>query len=107
MQKQIILVYYPYKITLDNILDSNINDIVARTISTNPDLLRQIILATQQSTFLDIFLLSKLFNYITSNEDKISRFSIKSDTLLTLLQNTVFKNLSNFVLKLSNNYNKI
>lgn len=43
IQRYIKLVYNSYKDNLDNILNNNINDIMASIISTNPYLLRQII----------------------------------------------------------------
>ncbi len=41
IQGQTEPIHDPYKDGLDNILDSNINDIMAKTIHTKPGLLRQ------------------------------------------------------------------
>lgn len=46
IQKQTELIHDLYKDNLNNMLDSNINNIVANTINTNPYLLIQITLST-------------------------------------------------------------
>ena len=74
-----------YKNRLDDGLDSNINDIVASTIDTNPCPLRQTTSATQVRTFFDVSLPLGLFCEAASDGDKNSSFSKKRSLLPTLL----------------------
>lgn len=100
-------IYDSYKDNLNNVLDSNIDDMVASIINTNSCPLRQITLATQSKMFFDILFLLRLFSKIASNKDKNSSLSTKKSSLLTLLLSIVLKKLSNLLLRLFDKYDKL
>ena len=89
------LVHDPYKNSLNNVLDSNIDDIVASTIDINLCPLRQKMLATQPGTFFDVPLPSGLFSGAASGGDKNSSLSAKRNLSPTLPPNIVPRELSN------------
>ena len=93
IKKQTKPVYDLYKDSLDIALDSNINDLMANTINTNYYSSRQITLATQLRTHLNILLSSKLFSELLSGGDKNSSFCAKRSILLILLKNIVSREL--------------
>ena len=100
-------VYDPYKNSLDNILDSNIDDIVASTIDTNPCLLRQKTSATQLRMPFDVLLPLGLFNEAESGGDKNSSLSAKRNSSPILLPSIVLKKPSNLFFSPFGNYNKL
>ncbi len=69
-------IHDPYKDNLDNILDSNIDNIMAKTIHTKPGPLRQDALITQPYTPQDIDVLQSSgdFGQASSRRDKHSSF---------------------------------
>ncbi len=100
-------VHDPYKDSLDDVLDSDIDDIVASTIDTNPCLLRQTTSATQPRMPLDVPLPSGLFSEAASGGNKNSSLSAKKSSSLTLPPSTVFREPSNPLLRPSGNYGKL
>ena len=82
--RQIIPVYDLYKDSLDDILDSNIDDIVANKIDTNSCSLKQITSATQSKTLLNVQLPLGLFSEVVSNRNNNSSPSAKRSSSLTL-----------------------
>lgn len=96
-----------YKNSLDNILDSNINDTIASIINTKPCLLRQSTLGTEQVMLLDVFLLLGLFSEVTNDGDKNSSLSIKRSISPTLPPSIMLKKPSNPLFKPSGNYGKL
>lgn len=79
IQGQIKLVYDPYKNSLDNILDSNINNIVAKIVYIKPWPLRQSASITQPYILqnINILQLSGNFDQVSSRKDKHSSFFVK------------------------------
>lgn len=96
-----------YKDSLDDVLDSNINDIVASIINMNPCLLRQTMSSIQLEIFFDISLLLRLFSKATSNKNKNSSLFKKRNISPMLLPNIVLRELSNLLFRLSSNYDKL
>ena len=99
-------VHDPDKDSLDNVLNSNIDDTVASTIDTNPYLLRQTTSAIQPGKPLDVPPPSKLFSKAASGGDKNSSPSAKSDTSPILPPSIVSRESSNFLLRPSGNNGK-
>ena len=64
-----------YKDSLDDVLDSNIDDTVASKIDTNPYPLRQTASATQPGMLFYVPLLLGLFSEAVSSRDKNSSLS--------------------------------
>ena len=95
-----------WKNSLDDVLDSNINNIVASTIDLNPCLLRQTTSATQLKTPFDVLLPSGLFNEVVRGGDKNSSPSAKKSSSPTFPPNIVPKEPSNLLFRLTGNYNK-
>ncbi len=100
-------VHDPYKDSLDNDLDSIINDKVASTIDTNPCPLRQTISATQPGTPHDVPMPSGLFCEAASGGNKNSSPSPKRSSSPTLPPSTVSREPSNPLLSPSGNYDKL
>ena len=100
-------VHDSYKDSLDDILDSDINNIVASTIDTNSCLLRRTTSATQSGTSLDVPLPLGLFSEVASGGDKNSSPSAKRSSSPTLPPNTVSREPSNPLLRPSGNYGKL
>lgn len=98
------LVYDPYKDSLNNILDSNIDDIVISIIDINPCLLKRTISGTQIEMPLNIALLLKLFSEAISGRNKNSSSFVKRNILLTLLSSIMLKEPSNLLFRLFGNY---
>lgn len=73
-QKQIKTIWDPYKNSLNNLLDSNINNIVD---STNFYLIKQTISTTQSKMLCNISLLSELSGKVVSSNSKNSSFFAK------------------------------
>ena len=96
-----------YKDSLDNVVDSNIDDRVASTTNTNPYPLMPIISATQPKTPFDILLPLGLFCETASSRDKNSSLSAKGSSSPTLSPSIVPRKLSNPLLKPSGNYSKL
>lgn len=107
IQGQAELVYDSYKDSLDNILNSIIDDIVASIINKNLCLLKQIILNTKQGIIFNIQMPLGLFYKATSNRDKNSSLFIKKSILPILLSSILPKKLSNPVFRPSGNYDKL
>lgn len=101
------LVHNFYKNSLDDVLDSNINDTVASTIDINPCLLRKTTSSIQPRMLLDVLLLLRLFNKATSDRDKNFSPSIKRSILSTLSPNIVPREPSNLFFRSSSNYGKL
>lgn len=102
-----MIVYDPYKNNLDNIFDSNIDDIMASIINTNLYLSKQIILGTQLGTLFDVLLLSEFFSETKSSGDKNSSQSEKRNISPILLPSIMSKELLNFFSRLFDNYSKL
>ncbi len=96
-----------YKDSLDNVLDSDINDTVASTIHTNACLLKQTTSAIQLETPLDVLLPSGLFSETASGADKNFSLSAKKSSSSTLPPSTISKEPSNLLLRPSSNYGKL
>ena len=96
-----------YKDSLDDALDSNIDDIVANTIDTNPCPLKQRMSTTQPGTPFDVLLPSRLFNKVASGGDKNSSPSAKRSLSSTLPPSIVPKESSNPLLRPSGHYDKL
>ncbi len=73
-QGQTELIHDPYKDSLDDILDSNIDDIVAKTIHTKPGPLKQDASITQPCTPQDVDVLQSSgdFGQASSRRDKLA-----------------------------------
>ena len=104
---QTVPVHNPDKDSLNDILDSDINDKVASTTDTNPCTLKRTISATQPGTFFDIPLPSRLFGEAASDGDKNSSPFGKRSLLPLLLPIIVLKEPSNPFFKLFGNYRKL
>ena len=104
---QMELVHDFYKNSLDDVLNSNINNTVASTIDMNPCPLMQITSATQPEIPFDVPLLSRLFNEAASGGDKNSSPSAKRNSSPTLPSIIVSRELSNLLLRPSDNYGKL
>ena len=100
-------VHDPYKDSLDDVLDSNINDSVTSTINTNPCLLKQIMSATQPEMPINVPLLLRLFSEITSGRDKSFNFFAERSLSSILLSNNISKEQLNLLLRPSSNYGKL
>ena len=96
-----------YKNSLDDVLDSNINDIVASTTNTNSCSLRQTTSAIQPGMPFDILLPLGLFSEEASGGDKNSSSSTKRSSLPTLPLSNVPREPSNPLLRPSSNYGKL
>ncbi len=105
-QGQMEPVHDPYKDSLDDVLDIDIDDTVAGTINTNPYSLRRTTSATQLGTPLDVLLPSGLFSEAANGRDKNSSPSTKRSSSSTLPPKTVSKEPSNLLLRPSGNYGK-
>ena len=100
------LVYNSYKDSLDNVLDSYIDNTVANTIHTKSCPLKLITLVTQPETLFDIPLLSRLFDEVASGRDKDSSFSTKRSLSSMLPPSIVPREPSNPLIRLNGNYGK-
>ena len=100
-------VYNPYKDSLNNVLDSDIDNIVANTIDMNLCLLRKTTSITQPRTPFDVPLPLELFSEIVSGGDKNSSPSAKGSSSPMLSPSIVPKEPSNLLLKSSGNYGKL
>ena len=100
-------VHDPYKNSLDDVLDSDIDDTVASTIDTNLCPLRQSMLATQSGMLFGIPLSSGLFGETASSRDKNSSLSTKKSSSLTLPASIIPKEPSNPLLRPIGNYGKL
>ena len=100
-------IHNPYKDNLDNVLDSNIDDIVASTTNINPCPLRRITLATQLRMLFDVPLPLGLFSEAASDGNKNSNFCAKRSLSSTLPPSIMSREPSNSLLRPSNNYSKL
>lgn len=99
-------IYDLYKDSLDDVLNNNINDTMARIIDMNPCPLKQTTLATQPRTPFDVPLPLRLFSEETSGENKNSNSSAKKSSSPMFLPNIVPREPSNSLLRPSGNYDK-
>ena len=100
-------VHNPYKDSLDEVLDSNINDIVASIIDMNLCPLRRITSVTSPKMLFDVPFLSRLFSKASSGGDKNSSLSAKRSLSPTLSPSIVPREPSNPLLKPTSNYGKL
>lgn len=100
-------VYDPYKNSLNNILNSNIDNILASTINTNTYSLRQTTSTTQPKTPFDVPLSSRLFSEAASNRDKNSSLFAKKSLSPILSSSILSRKLSIVLLRLYGNYGKL
>lgn len=107
IQRQTEPNYNLYKVSLDDILDSNINDIVANISNINSCLLKQTILDIQLEIFFHISLLLALFSKITNSRNKNSNLFAKKIISFTLPPSIVPRALSNLLFRPSCNYDKM
>ena len=101
------LIHNPYKDSLDDVLDGDINDTAASTIDTNPWLLRQITSAIQPRTPFNIPLPLGLFSEVANGGGKNSSPSAKRSLSPTLPPSILLKEPSNLLLRLTSNYGKL
>lgn len=98
-QKQIKTIWDPYKNSLNNLLDSNINNIVD---STNFYLIKQTISTTQSKMLCNISLLSEFSSKVVSSNSKNSSFFAKKIHYPSCRQIFCQKSYSNLLFKLFN-----